>query len=92
MGMKLCFCKVVFCITEFCCQSSRIFLVLLSFQSSRFFILTASILQFSVLLSFAVKAAGFFSMQQILFVLFSFQSSRQIFRSSKQEAELAGSI
>ena len=60
MGMKLCFCKVVFCITEFCCQSSRIFLVLLSFQSSRFFILTASILQFSVLLSFAVKAAGFF--------------------------------
>ena len=87
MGMKLCFCKVVFCITEFCCQSSRIFLVLLSFQSSRFFILTASILQFSVLLSFAVKA-----MQQILFVLFSFQSSRQIFRSSKQEAELAGRI
>ena len=60
MGMKLCFCKVVFCITEFCCQSSIIFLVLLSFQSSRFFILTASILQFSVLLSFAVKAAGRF--------------------------------
>ena len=43
MGMKLGFCKVVFCIAEFSCQSSkslfqcsRIFLVLLSFQSSRF--------------------------------------------------------
>ena len=38
--------------------------------------ITSSKQKFSVLLSFAVNAADFFSMQQILFVLLSFQSSR----------------
>ena len=99
MGMRLGFCEVVFCIAEFCCQSSKEFIPMqqnffgiTEFSKQQIFHLAASILQFSVLQSFTIKATDSFSMQQILFVFLNFQSNRQIFRSSKQRAELAGRI